>query len=95
MELERDLEERCVDKVKARGGLALKLVILGMMGFPDRTILMPDRIIFFVEFKRRKVGKVSKQQHRWRLMLHLLGFPVYTVDNDAQFDDALRKELGQ
>ena len=92
IELEKALEARCVAKIEARGGLALKLVILGMMGWPDRTILLPGRIVFFCEFKRRKVGKFSAQQGTWRQKIVFLGFGYYTVDTDAQFDTALERE---
>jgi len=94
-ELETKLEDRCVAKIEARGGLALKLVLLGVRGFLDRTMLAPGRVIFFCEFKRRKVGVVSAQQAVWRRILTLLGFGVYMIDNDADFDAALEKELGR
>lgn len=41
IELEAALENRCVAKIEARGGLALKLSIPGVRGFPDRTCLVP------------------------------------------------------
>ncbi len=47
IELERALEDRCVAKIEARGGLALKLVILGVRGFLDRTMVLPGRVIFW------------------------------------------------
>ena len=34
-ELERTLEDRCVARIEALGGLALKLSIPGVRGFPD------------------------------------------------------------
>jgi len=95
IELERALEDRCVSKIEARGGLCLKLVLLGMMGWFDRTILLPNRVIFFCEFKRRKLGKVSVQQATWRRIVTLLGFGVYTIDTDAGFDQALERELAK
>lgn len=105
-ELESALEQRCVAKIEAAGGLALKLLIPGVRGFPDRTIFMRGpsdaavpwrnvRGVWFAEFKRLKTGRVSAQQHRWRVLLHQLGFGVYTVDDDAQFDAAMAKEMGQ
>lgn len=95
-ELEKRLEERCVAKVEVRQGLSLKLVVLGLMGFPDRTCILPRRVIFFVEMKRKgKLGTVTKQQHRWRMALTLLGFGVYTIDNDEDFDAALERELNR
>ena len=91
LELEAALEDRCVAKVEARGGLALKLAPAGTRGFPDRTILMPQSM-FFAEFKRRKVGAVSAQQHKWRVLLHSMGYGYYTIDTHEQFDAAMERE---
>lgn len=93
IELERALEDRCVSKIEARGGLCLKLVLLGKRGFLDRTVVLPGRVIFWCEFKRQKVGIVSAQQAVWRRLLTLLGFGVYMIDSDADFDRALEREL--
>src|ERR1035437_1912018 len=105
-ELERTLEERCVVKVEAIGGKALKLKLDGVRGFPDRSIFLPDvgispsewpdvgqhyGRVFFTEFKRAQVGVTSKQQTKWNLMLNLLGFEVYMVDTDEQFDAILER----
>lgn len=95
IELEAKLEDRCVAKIEARGGLALKLSIPGVRGFPDRTILLPGARVWYAEFKRLKTGRVSAQQHRWRVLLHQMGFGFYTIDNDADFDAALEKELAR
>ncbi len=93
-ELERALEQRCVAKVEARGGLALKLRPPTGRGFPDRTILLGGRV-FFVEFKRAKVGVVAVQQNTWRRLLTLAGFGVYFIDDDSGFDEAMERETGQ
>lgn len=93
-ELEAALETRCVAKIEARGGLALKLSIPGARGFPDRTCLLAGRT-FFIEVKRLKTGVISKQQHRWRALLFQAGFNTYFVDTDAQFDAALERELAK
>lgn len=95
IELERALEDRCVARIEALGGLALKLSIPGARGFPDRTILMPGRRVWFAEFKRLRTGTISAQQHRWRVLLHQLGFGVYFVDTDEAFDVALERELNR
>lgn len=95
VELERQLESRCVDKVETAGGLALKLQIPGVRGFPDRSVLMPGRRIWFFETKRMRTGRVSAQQHKWKTLLFQMGFPMYLIDNDEQFDDALRKETAR
>jgi hypothetical protein len=91
-ELEAVLEARCVRLLEAQGGLALKLRPPTGRGFPDRTCLMPDGSVFFLEFKRPKGGVIARQQHAWRMALHLLGFGVYFVNSDAAFAEALRNE---
>lgn len=90
-ELESALESRCVAKVEALGGQALKLVLLGLMGFPDRTLLLPGGRVLFVEFKRAVVGRASRQQNYWRDILVRLGFVVEFVDSDAEFDRILER----
>ena len=94
IELERALEDRCTAKIEARGGLCLKLRPPTGRGFPDRVVFLAGRC-WFAEFKRPKLGVVAKQQTAWRMMLTLAGFGVYTVDNDAQFDAALERELNR
>lgn len=92
IELESSLEERCVQIVERLGGMALKLQIPGVRGFPDRTILMPGAKVWFAEFKRIKSGRVSSQQLRWIERLSRAGFSAYVIDNEADFEKALRKE---
>jgi hypothetical protein len=92
LELESNLEERCVQIVERLGGMALKLQIPGVRGFPDRTILMPGAKVWFAEFKRIKSGRVSSQQLRWIERLGRAGFPAYVIDNEDDFEKALRKE---
>jgi hypothetical protein len=93
-ELERAIEERCVAKIEARGGLALKLRPPTGRGFPDRLIFLNGRC-WAVEFKRPKLGVVAKQQTTWRRMLTLAGFGVYFCDSDELFDAALMRELAR
>lgn len=92
VELESSLEERCVRRVEALGGLALKLQINGTRGFPDRTVLIEGHTIF-VEFKRSKGGVVSTQQNRWAERLRDRGFPVYFVDNESSFEHFIQGHL--
>lgn len=88
------MEARCVTKIEARGGLALKLAIPGVRGFPDRTCLLNGKT-FFVEIKRLRTGVISKQQHKWRALLFQAGFNTYFIDTDAGFDQALERELAK
>lgn len=89
---ESTLESRCVAEIEARGGMALKLALVGVRGFPDRTVLMPGQRVAFYEFKRLKTGRISAQQHEWARWLGALGFGVYFIDTWAQFIDACDAE---
>jgi hypothetical protein len=91
-ELESPLEQRSVDKIEAAGGRALKLIIPGVRGFLDRTICMPGGKIWFAEFKRLRTGRISAQQEKWSALLTRLGFHVYFIATDAQFDEAMARE---
>ena len=92
-ELEIALEERCVVRIEATGGLALKLYLHGSRGFPDRTVLMRGYNTWFAEFKRLRSGRVSAQQQKWRQTLSKAGFNTYFIDNDEAFERALKSEI--
>ena len=92
-ELESRLEDRCVARIEALGGLAIKLRPPVGRGFPDRTVCLHGRV-FWLEFKRQKTGVEAVQQATWRRLLTLAGFGVYVVDTDAQFSAALEREMG-
>lgn len=72
-ELESDLEDEVVKWAEDRGGVALKLK-LEERGFPDRTILMPNGVVCFVELKRKKKSKTYHTQKLWCNRLRALGF---------------------
>lgn len=94
IELEAQLETRCVARVEALGGLALKLRPPTGRGFPDRTVCLKGRV-FFLEFKRPKLGVVAAQQVTWRRLLTLAGFGVYFVASDEEFSAALEREMSR
>lgn len=91
-ELEKALEDRCVSRIEAQGGLALKLRPPTGRGFPDRLIFLEERC-WAVEFKRPKLGVVAAQQQAWRRLLTLAGFGVYFVASDEEFEAALSREM--
>lgn len=90
-ELEKALEDRCVARVEALGGLALKLLIPGVRGFPDRLILGLGPT-WCAEFKRGRTGKISAQQYEWQNKLARVNVNVYFVASDIDFRFALEKE---
>lgn len=77
--LESTVEACLVKEVKRVNGVALKLVCLSVTGMPDRTVLMPDGKIYFVELKApgRKTFRRQNVMHR---MLTRFGFRVYILD---------------
>lgn len=92
-ELESKLEERCVAKIEARGGLALKLRPPTGKGYPDRTVFLPGCRVWCPEVKRLKLGQISAQQYEWQRVLAAVDINVYFIDTDEQFDEALLKEM--
>lgn len=48
---EKAIEQKLVQAVKAKGGIAPKFVSPGFSGVPDRLILLPDGKCGFVEVK--------------------------------------------
>ena len=76
---EKTIERNLRDKVKARGGLALKFVSPGMAGMPDRLLLLPGGRVYFVEVKAP--GELMRPlQIKRKTLLEKLGFCVYCLD---------------
>lgn len=86
---ERNLEYKLRDKVKALGGLALKLIASGFTGLPDRLILMPGARIFFVELKNGNKGTLSARQIVVHKLLERLGFKVWIIKDEETLQEFL------
>ncbi len=61
----------------------------GTRGLPDRIILGPGGIVFFIEFKRPG-GKVTPLQNHIHGILKDLGFNVYVCDDVAEAKKIVR-----
>ena len=85
---ERDIEQRLVKAVKAKGGLAPKFVSPGFDGVPDRIVLLPHGRIAFIEMKA-KGRKMRPLQVRRKRQLESLGFLVYCIDSPEQIGGIL------
>jgi len=85
---EKQVEQRLVRAVKARGGICPKFVSPGFDGMPDRIVLLPGRHFGFVEVKAP--GEVPRplQISRHRLM-EKLGFRVYMLDDPEKIGGIL------
>ena len=87
-ETEKPIEDYLVESVERLGGLCLKLCLIGLRGWPDRTLVF-YRAIYFVETKRPKGGRLSAQQKFWRRVLARLGWEVETICTKKQVDEFL------
>lgn len=85
---EKTIEKKLMGAVKARGGLALKLVSPGFSGLPDRMVLLPQGRIGFVEVKApgKKPRPLQEARHR---RLRRLGFRVFVLDQAEQIGELL------
>lgn len=89
---EKHIEQKLVKRVKALGGLALKLNPLGMDGIPDRLILLPKGIAFFVETKAPGKKPRALQVNRMK-QLERLGFSCFVLDDDKQIDEVIKNGI--
>lgn len=85
---EIDIEDEYCNYARNKGVLALKLQQLGKKGFPDRTNLVPDSTIFFIEFKKKDKPLRPTQVKRKRL-LEKKGFRVFVCDEKGQAEKIL------
>lgn len=86
--MEKTVEAYLRDRVKAAGGLALKLVCPGWTGVPDRLILLPGARVYFAETK--DLGKTPKKRQRYvHGRLRALGFQVFVPDSKPAVDAML------
>lgn len=83
-----DIEKPFVKHAKSLGCTALKLILLNLRGWPDRTILCPEGRILFIEFKRP--GKPqTPAQVKYMNLLKGLGFEYYVCDRPGQAEKIL------
>ena len=81
--LEKDIETYLRNEVKKIGGIAYKFESPGNLGVPDRLVLLPNGLQFFVELKApgKKLRATQVAQHK---RLENLGQVVFTLDSKAQ-----------
>lgn len=89
---EKQIEQKLAKRVKALGGIALKLNPLGMDGIPDRLILLPKGIAFFVETKAPGKKPRALQVNRMK-QLERLGFSCFVLDDDKQIDEVIKNGI--
>lgn len=86
---ERDTEAYLRQRVKALGGLCVKLNPLSLAGVPDRVCLLPGARIFFAELKAP--GKTPTElQGACHKVIRALGFTVVVIDSKRGVDAILQ-----
>lgn len=72
---ERRVEAGFAEWCRQNKVYCLKLAAISVIGFPDRTVLLPGGRVVFIEFKS-PTGRTSRPQDRLIAVLRGLGFPV-------------------
>jgi hypothetical protein len=87
---EKQIEQKLVQAVKAKGGICPKLVSPGTDGMPDRMVLLPEARIGFVEVKApgQKPRLIQERRHA---QLRDLGFQVSVLDDPEQIPGIIRE----
>lgn len=90
---EKQIEQKLVKAVKAKGGLCLKFVSPSFDGMPDRLILLPDGKIAFAELKAPGKKPRPLQIARHKTLMNL-GFRVFIIDSTEQIKTILDEMIG-
>ena len=87
-ESEKTLEARLRKEIEKRGGMALKLSSQLHRGLPDRMVLLPNGVLYFVEMKTTG-EKPTRLQAHCHQQLRALGFTVCVVDSTEALENFL------
>lgn len=87
-ESEKTLEAKLRREVEKRGGMAIKFLSQLHRGLPDRIVLLPGGIIYFVELKTTGEKPTLLQRH-CHAALRRLDFQVFVVDSTKAVEDFL------
>jgi hypothetical protein len=80
-------------RVSDVGGLCVKMNPAGLVGIPDRLVVLPGGRVAFVEVKKPRGGVVGKAQFVWRDRLLGLGVVhrfVFTREDVDELMEVLR-----
>jgi hypothetical protein len=86
--LERDLEKKLAQRVKAAGGMAIKWVAPNLAGVPDRICFFKGGRVVLVELKRPG-AKPTPLQKRIHDLLIGLGADVRVVDSVEKIEELI------
>ena len=82
---ERQIQVKCIELLKKRGGFAVKVDSTSSRGWPDLLCVLPNGTILFVELKT-KTGKTSKLQDYMINKLKRNKANVYIIRSVEAFD---------
>lgn len=86
---ENRMENYLINHVEKLGGKAYKWVSPGIIGVPDRIVLLPGGKIFFVELKAP--GKKPRKIQEFRLKeLRKQGFNAFYVDSEKKIKELIK-----
>jgi hypothetical protein len=92
LKIEKALVDMCVLIPGNAGAMLVKLNPFGLVGIPDRLLLLPGGRAVFIELKTLDGGRVKTKQQRWHNRLRTLGFRVeviWTVQQAGEFLESL------
>lgn len=89
--LEKELEEKLVDKIKQKGGRAYKFISPGNSGVPDRLVVLPGGKVGFAEMKRSPLEKPTALQKSQIRFLNNLGCLAQVVNSEDAIDEFIKK----
>ena len=85
---ESTYEQGLKREVKKMGGWAIKIWPFNLVGFPDRLVLMPGGLVYFVELKAP--GKTPRDTQQLVLSrLASLGFKTFVVNSEPTLVELL------
>jgi hypothetical protein len=85
---ESDIERYLVRRAKARGGEVRKLKWIGRRGAPDRLVLLPGGLLYWVELKAPG-QKAAPHQAREHVRMLKMGQRVLVLDTLEKIDRVL------
>jgi hypothetical protein len=89
---ESRIESRFVEHAKKRGAAAYKFTSPNRRSVPDRLVLAPGGVMFFIEFKAPG-QEPTPAQYREHEKLRTLGFEVYVIDTPGDGEVLLNMKM--
>lgn len=93
--LEVNIERKLREAATLKGCLVYKFVSPGMAGVPDRIIIAPGGVVYFIETKRPKGGRLSAIQKYHRDRISRQGGHVRVILNEEQIKQFIAEITGE